>query len=307
VSGPDGSYAACGIPDARLLAVSAQIGAKKSAKVSVRVGEGDRRASVDVAIPGTRAELFGKSVTVRVRDAFGLPIPHALVSVDGGRGRVADDSGRVVFDVAGDTLKLDVRRIGFTPFNGRVGRGANGELRVELKALAQALAAVTVVAKGAGTSLDKTGFYDRATRVQRGATIGEFITPEELELRNLTRVTDILQGRQYSSIKVVKRDGHNLSVVLGRAGCVMNVVIDGQAVKGSAQDLQVGTIPTSIDGRGSAVSSLGAGADLDELIDGRSVMGIEIYPSVAGAPVELIPTASRGGCGLVVIWTGGRR
>jgi hypothetical protein len=46
--------------------------------------------------------------------------------------------------------------------------------------------------------------------------------------------------------------------------------------------------------------------DIDELVDGRSIMAIEIYPSTANAPAELIPPSGRGSCGIVAIWTGPR-
>jgi len=54
VSGGDGTFVACGIPDERLLGVTAAFGARKSAKVAVRVGQGTRRASVELRIGGVR-------------------------------------------------------------------------------------------------------------------------------------------------------------------------------------------------------------------------------------------------------------
>jgi hypothetical protein len=68
----------------------------------------------------------------------------------------------------------------------------------------------------------------------------------------------------------------------------------------------VSEVPLSIRHAGSKPPG-GAQLGLDEIVDGRAIMGIEIYPSIANAPVELIPTASHGGCGLVAIWTGPRR
>lgn len=46
---------------------------------------------------------------------------------------------------------------------------------------------------------------------------------------------------------------------------------------------------------------------IDELVDAGSVAGIEIYPGTANAPAELIPLTGGGSCGIVAVWTGGRR
>ena len=307
VSGREGDFAACGFPDRRLLSVSAKYGARKSATVTVGIGAGENRATVDLRIAGARADAVGKGVMVRVLDANTLPIAHALVEVEGGRGRVTDDSGRVVMATAPDTVQLSVRRIGFSPFAGRVARARSGEFEVTLTSLAQRLAAVTVTERGAQSPLERAGFYDRLQRVQRTAMLGEFITPEELDARGLSKISDILQGRRYSSVAKVTSGGHSLSVVLGRGKCAMNIVVDGQFVGNTAQELNVSGVPTSILSSGSQPANHGHPFDLDEIVDGSSVAAIEIYPSIANAPVELIPTASHGACGLVVIWTGGRR
>jgi hypothetical protein len=45
----------------------------------------------------------------------------------------------------------------------------------------------------------------------------------------------------------------------------------------------------------------------DDIVSGREVMAIEIYPSTANAPVGMISGTGRGSCGIVAIWTGPRR
>jgi hypothetical protein len=126
-----------------------------------------------------------------------------------------------------------------------------------------------------------------------------------LEARNLSRLSDMLQGRQYSRIANITSSGRMQPVVQGRARCPMNIIVDGQYVKNTTQEANVSEVPLSIrSGNRSGSAPL---ITLDEIVDGRSIMGIEIYPSIANAPAELIPTASHGGCGLVAIWTGPRR
>jgi hypothetical protein len=45
----------------------------------------------------------------------------------------------------------------------------------------------------------------------------------------------------------------------------------------------------------------------DDYLGSHEVMAIEIYPSTANAPFELIPVTAQGSCGIVAFWTGPRR
>lgn len=250
----------------------------------------------------------GRSVTVRVKTPGGQPVPYAVVSVDGAPYRIADESGALTLVMASrDSLPVFARRIGFRPFDGWARRGAGDDaFEAVMQPLAAVIDTVRVVARQV-TPLSRTGFYDRVDRVKKSAMLGEFISPEELETRNLSHLSDMLQGRQYSRIAMITSSGRMQPVVQGRARCPMNIIVDGQYVKGTTQDLPVSEVPLSIMSRGARPSGGGNMIGLDEIVDGRSIMGIEIYPSIANAPVELIPTASHGGCGLVAIWTGPRR
>lgn len=250
----------------------------------------------------------GRSVTVRVTTPGGQPVPYAVVSVDGAPYRIADDSGALTLVMASrDSLPVLVKRIGFRPYDGWARRGAGDDTyEAVMQPLAAVIDTVRVVARQV-TPLSRTGFYDRVDRVKKSAMLGEFISPEELDARNLTRVSDILQGRQYSRIANITLSGRMLPVVQGRARCPMNIVVDGQYVKGTVQEGPVSEVPLSILSHGSRSAGGGSTLTVDDIVDGRSVMAIEIYPSIANAPAELIPTASHGGCGLVAIWTGPRR
>lgn len=46
---------------------------------------------------------------------------------------------------------------------------------------------------------------------------------------------------------------------------------------------------------------------VDDLISALSVAGIEIYPTAAGAPVELQRAAGNSACTIVAIWSGNRQ
>lgn len=254
-----------------------------------------------------------QSVRVEVRDDQGTPVGYALVAPTGGASQVATDSGVALFKMkAADSLNLHVRRIGYREHYGWVARGAENVYRVTLPRVAATLSAVEVTAAGSSsnTPLAQRGFYDRVDRVQRGAILGDFLTPEELDVRAASTVTRMLAGQRYAKINSMPvGGGRRTLVVVGRAGCPMTILLDGQVVRGTAQDVAISEIPTSIVPAGTRSSS-GSGdstTSIDDVVDGRTIMAIEVYPSTANAPAELQRASGRGSCGIVALWTGARR
>lgn len=251
----------------------------------------------------------GSRATVRVTTPGGQPVPFAVISVDNASFRIADSSGALTIALeARDSVRVMARRIGYRPFDGFARRTSERDaaFAVTLSPIAAVMDTVRVVARMA-TPLSNTGFYDRVERSRRSAMLGEFISPEELDARSLNRLSEILQGRQYARIASVNYRGRMQPIVQGRGRCAMNIVVDGQFVKGTLQELDVSDVPLSIRGGGGRSRDTSLVIGLDDIVEGRAVMGVEIYPSIAGAPVELIPTASHGGCGLIAIWTGPRK
>lgn len=247
--------------------------------------------------------------TITVVDAAGVPVPFAVISVGKSAASVANDSGRLVISLAGDdSLRLHVRRIGYREFYGTLPRSADDRYVVTMDPLASALAAVTVRER-ANTPLARQGFYDRLERVQGGAIVGEFLTPEDLDDYNESTVSGMLRRSRYVRISRTRPPrGPPQTVILGRGGCGMNIVIDGQLAHSTAQDDVSEEAPSSITARGTSRGVEGPPKpDIDQLLDGRSVAAIEVYPSGANAPAEVIPMTGRGSCGIVVIWTGGRQ
>ncbi|HEY3287872.1 MAG TPA: hypothetical protein VGJ96_12210 [Gemmatimonadaceae bacterium] len=217
---------------------------------------------------------------------------------------MTDDSGRVSLGAIRDSITLSVRRMGYKPFFGRVGL-ASGQVAVSMHPLVQTLSPVEITGQGWPSPLEKTGFYDRIIRVQRGAFSAEFITPEELDSRRGVRTTDLFFGRRFVN-PVRTGTSSSQTYLLGRGGCKMSVFIDGI--------LQRPEMP-----RGGAGCGRGCREDptseraivaLDDLIDASVIAAVEIYQSAANAPAEMIPltgAAQKGACGIVAIWTGGRR
>lgn len=253
--------------------------------------------------------LEAQRTTVVVRDGTGAAVPYAFVAPATGTAATADSAGRATLGLRGrDSIFVRVRRIGYTPVDRWVRLPAPDTLEFTLGRVVQQLDAVEVVG-ARDTPLARRGFYERMERVRRGATVGHFITPEQLELQLPMNLSQALRDARYVSFN---RVGPGRDVLLGRGGCPMNIVVDGMYVQGTAQDEVVEQVPTSINRSGTFRPSMGRGGanlDINALVGGNEIAAIEIYPSVANAPYELQAAVSsgRGSCGIVAIWTGGRK
>ena len=253
-----------------------------------------------------------KTGLIRVVDDRGEPVPHAVVVAGGSTPRVTNDSGVTNIGTP-RAKKIDfwVRRIGYAEYRGEVrADSVSGAFLITLKPLARTLGAVVVEERPA-TPLSRTGFYDRVDRVQRGALVGEFITPEELDARKPMNASAALRGRRYA--RVIYVGSGRMPVVLGRGGCVMTLILDGVRLNNTVQEVLEEEGPTSIDNLGRAQRSaeerhelLMQRSSLDDIVSGTEVSAIEIYSSMATAPSELVQLTGGGSCGIVAIWSGPR-
>jgi hypothetical protein len=223
--------------------------------------------------------------------------------------RVASDSGIAEFRLTiRDSLQLVVRRIGFAPFGGWVrAEEAGGEYVVRLAHAARSLKTVTIDERR-NTALARTGFYDRMERVRRGATVGIFITPEELEFRSPSRITQMLGGLQ--SMKLHGFDGK--VILSGRSGvCPVTVLLDGRKMLGMAEEMFTWDGQKEIERLGGGYAGvfkyLQTRNTVDELLNAGSVAAVEVYPTASSAPAELLQNAGHASCALVAFWTGSRR
>jgi hypothetical protein len=231
---------------------------------------------------------------IRVVDQSGTPVPYARVEVIPGGTLVADSAALVrIARTSLDSVRVRVRRIGFEEFTGWIILASDHAVDVSLVALPSRLEEVNVSAR-ANTVLAKTGFYDRLERVQNGAIVGEFFTPEELEARGSSTVTGFLMASRFVRVTKSGRD----YVLLGRSRCGMTILLDGQRVR-SMEDAFAGY--TSLRNSGSG------GDPIDWIVSGYTIAAIEVYPSTANAPYELVRVSGRGSCGIVALWTGARR
>jgi hypothetical protein len=237
----------------------------------------------------------------RVVDTLGIAIPYATFSADPGGRRIADDSGRVTFVRVNRNrrMQLRVRRIGYEEVSMDL-REPGDTVTIRMTPLPRTLAVVEVRER-ANTLLAQRGFYKRAQDVQDGAFVGEFITPEQLELLGVTTVARALAGARYVQIDRLQPDQR--IILKGRGSCGMNIVLNGMRLTGTIEERLATLMP------GQSASDLRNVMDVEEAVTGGAISGIEIYPSTANAPPEIRAAAAAGrpGCGTLVIWTGARR
>jgi hypothetical protein len=229
-----------------------------------------------------------RTVSGTVTDTAGQPLSY--VTIDGGpRYRtLGNAAGEFSLRVpAKETLDIAVRRIGFLPAKLRLEPGGDTTVHVSLEQLAVMLTTQFVRAQQLVRSLEYRGFYARMLEQTRGALVGEFVTPEEIEMRNPQRVTQLLEQRRGIQ---VRRMGSCQVIslcyrVTGTGGCAATVYLDGQRLNRLS----------------SAAADIGSAPAIDELISATGVSAVEVYPRGSSAPPQFQSLA--GTCAIVVIWT----
>jgi Carboxypeptidase regulatory-like domain len=145
--------------------------------------------------------------------------------------------------------------------------GRTLELAILLDVGGVELAPIVVEAASQEWALSLAGFYAR-----RGKGFGHFVTRDEIERRNPSRLSGLLAGSG-----IVMRCTRMLQCVPTRftAGrrCAVAVVIDGQRV----EDYNIDLMPL------------------------QDVVGIEVYRQGADTPVEFSRWSAN--CGAILIWT----
>jgi hypothetical protein len=296
--GPDGSYKICGLPSGVDGTVQATFEGRKTAIVrvvmdetsplgfqSLRIG----RAVVAEAPPDTAARAGGAAaadtapvrlrgqarLTGRVINAAGAPIANARVDVQGtGAATLSREDGSFAFtDLPSGTQALVVRQLGFEPVEMAVELSSRQPKRVTVTMAnpARVLDPVPVIAKKDAEGLDKVGFNRR-----QKAGFGYFMTPEEIESRQATRMTDLF--RTIPSLRVVPSG--------------MDYVVEG------ARDATGGCVRYVVDG--APYQALFPG-DIDRIMPPHEVAAIEVYTG-SNTPAEFqAPGGSA--CTTIVMWS----
>jgi hypothetical protein len=260
---------------------------------------------------------------VRVVGDDGQPVAFANVTFAGERPRITNERGEVPVGTGAstrfDSLTLDVRRLGYEPWYGRLAIGDTAAMpHVTLHRISRRMFTVTVTDSSFGVPAYLRGFYERMLARQRGIGNGLYLTPEEVDRRNANRTSALLQGLNGVSLQ---RTATGKIVAMNTSGsCQLTVLIDGhRACPPSGCD--IGTSASSSTAsppppggpprRGRTVVPRPPPRDeqfvlLDDLLGVNEVAAIEVYPRGATLPPSL-PATSDASCGLIAIWTGGRK
>lgn len=215
---------------------------------------GARRAAAQAG--GARGGA-GPVVSGTVQDESGRPLAGASVRVAGSAADVeSDETGRFALrGLRAGQAVLVARRIGFAPETLRVEVGASGEALAPLRLRRVAVPLEAVVVRGRRDLRGPiAGFY---ARMERGGG-GRFFTHEQIDRRNVQRLSDLLRG--IPGMRIEQRRSASQSVRMRGATAAPLVWLDG--------------------------APMGAGeVDLD-VFDPMSFAGIEVYSGPASVPAE---------------------
>ena len=258
---------------------------------------------------------FAQQRTIRVMGDDGQPVAFANVTLAGERPKITNEKGEVEIGSASRaTLTADVRRLGYEPWYGKLTMGDTAmSALVTLHRISRRMFTVTITDSSHGANGIPgylRGFYERLLSRQRGIGSGIYITPEEVDKRNSSVASALLQGVNGVSLQ---RTSTGKTVAMSSSGtCQMTVLIDGRrACPDNGCDAGPPPSPAAPGGasrRGRSVVAPprdGQFILLDNLLSVTDVSAIEVYPRGASIPPSL-PTADAS-CGLIAFWTGGRK
>jgi hypothetical protein len=198
------------------------------------------------------------------------------------------------------------RRLGYRPW---VSAAAN--LRVEaewnpvfrLQAVPVTLDPATARAVATRQHLELNGFFER----QKG-NFGHFITPEAIDRRDASRVTDLLTPIPGVQLVVSGNVGPAQIALRGssltdNALCRPRVFVDGlMYTRGDSRPVRV----RASDATERAVDlerRMDEALSLDDIGHPSTIAAIEVYRSATQVPVQFGGTSVETLCGVIVIWT----
>jgi hypothetical protein len=263
---------------------------------------------------------YAQQRVVRVIGDDGQPVAYANVTFAGEQPKITNEKGEVPVGTgartAHDTLTVDVRRLGYEPWYGRLAIGDTASMaHVTLHRISRRMFTVTVTDSSYGVPAYLRGFYERMLARQRGIGNGLYLTPEEVDRRNANLTSALLQGINGVALQ---RTATGKVVAMSSGGsCQMIVLIDGHRAcppngcdTGSSPSASP-PAPSGPSRRSRAVMTRPPPRDeqfvlLDDLLGPNEIAAIEVYPRGATIPPSL-PAVADASCGLIAIWTGGRK
>jgi hypothetical protein len=303
-----------------------------------------RRSFVLISAAMLAAPLCAQTTTLRVVGSDSVPIPYAWIAQSGLNNITGPDGRFTIGTGKHKSYSLEIRRIGYQPWSGTITSPDTASVAtIVLQRIAQNLPGVAVNGSAAKHGLELDGFYSRWLEKQHGKyRDATFIGPEMIDKRNAVTTTDLLD--HLIDVKIVVNAKGDRAVTgtgerpngeirsgggrgsgngggnggdRGGAGgdfggssgggfggdrnnvCYMTVLVDGGPVCPpiGCHYVFAGDPPGS--------SSDDHSLDLDKLVPLADVSGIEVYPRKDGMPDDIKKVYQ--GCGVIAIWTGGRK
>jgi hypothetical protein len=229
-----------------------------------------------------------------VQDAANKPQAGVTIQASGVKPATTDDSGRFRIEIPHQKrIALDVRRLGLMPSRFGLGEGGDTTITIVVLPNPQTLQKVDVRETGVNRTLELVGFNQRQKDRARGTNSGHFITADEIERRNPSRMCPLFEElpgfNRIENGVTCYLTGRALVPDAGRSrpgdsawkGCPMTVYLDGQRLN--------------------ALGSNAGPVDVDALVIPSGVAGVEYYET--GNRLPLTFSLVNGSCGLVLIWT----
>jgi len=273
----DGAYIFCDVPqNTRLVAWAVAVGlASPTAEFYFDGGE-STHADLEVALRSVTGRVSGivlDAVTGGPVEAATIVVPFADISA------LTDSQGRFrIDDIPVGVHDAQIHHIAYgdPSLQFTVSSTVSAHVTVRLDPQAIALEPISVQVQHRAVWLERTGFFDRVER-----QLGQFVTPEEVDMRPWRRFAEVL--REVPGVNIRQVCVPHCSVVISMAGatqtgCTPTFYVDGRQVRLRPDDR--GTI------------------DLDSVIFGLDLAAVEVYRGIAQTPAQFY-----GRCGSVVIWT----
>ena len=234
-----------------------------------------------LAAQGAAEETGALAGVVQDAEGHGLVAAHVTLVDGDGRSAVTDEEGNfLILRVPLGSVKLSVHRLGYEQreLSVYVGRArSTSTVTVVLTQIPQQIATVEVRAKRGQHTGPMADFYHR---LESHANGGTFFTREQIDSMRPFRTTDILR----------RVPGFSFTNSGGPGGAGAERVIRSRDRRCSPLIWVDGT-PATI-----------AYYDPD-LINPRTIEGIEVYAGVATVPPLLEGPAGTSSCGAIAIWT----
>jgi TonB family protein len=232
-------------------------------------------AAVATAGAGTaRAQSRTATIAGVVRDTAGHAVPGVYVAVAGSGIRVRtneDGKYRLVGIIEGPAT-LTARRLGYRPYSRwlRLDGGEERTVDIGLGATTHRLAEVAVTAPREAYDSRLEGFTSRS-KLQ----VGHFVTRDRIDRANSTTLSDML--REIPGVKIGPTRNEGRAIRLRGANCPPLVFVDGFPATAGEFDV--------------------------DIIDLKSVEGVEVYSGTASVPPEFSGPRQLDRCGVIAIWS----